>query len=287
VEDVADAMALEYCRLKDNTYIATAYQHTFSNMNAVTDTFKKYNIDVVYSKEIELTNNFQLNYMLALYGDEEWMRGSRVTGFPGAISQASYNFSHGPIIRTFLIECDNVETVLEAKNEIRSIVGAGKGSMHTTDTRSETWRNACICFHNPTLRYMDTCGVGSFHEEKFKGFISETKRIINESNLDDEDICVGGSAPLMAYGRRECRDFDVLHLDPVENINFNEVVSSHNTYLNYYDQPLGQILFNPNKYFYIDGLKFISPSGMLSMKLNRGEDKDYIDAELIKEFVYA
>ena len=283
VEDVSDSMALEYCRLKKNTFIATVYQHAFSNMNAVFETFKKYNIGIVYSKDIRLTNNFPLNYMLAMYGDEEWMRGSKSHGFPGAVSQASHNFSHGTDIKAFLIECDNVNTALEAKIEIRSLIGAGKGSMHTTDTRKETWRNACICFHNPTLKYMNDCPIGSFHESKFKEFITETKRIIDNSNVDIEDICVGGSAPLMAYGKRDCRDFDILHLPPTETINFNDTVSSHNEYVEYYGESLKEIVFNPNKYFYIDGLKFISAAGMVLMKLNRGEQKDYRDAELIKE----
>jgi|15BtaG_2_1085339.scaffolds.fasta_scaffold00910_6 glycosyltransferase involved in cell wall biosynthesis len=281
VEDVADAMALEYCRLKDNTYIATIYQHAFSNMDAVFNTFNKYDIGVVYLKDITLTNNFQMNYMLALYGDEEWMRGSKAHGFPGAISQASFNFSHGPSIKAFLIECDSADNVMEAKKEIRTLIGAGKGSMHTTDSKKETWRNACICFHNPTLKYMNECAVGSFHESKFKEFIAETKRIIEDCDVDIEDICVGGSAPLMAYGKRDCRDFDVLHLPSAETINFNENVSSHNDYLGYYGEPLEEIIFNPKKYFYIDGLKFISASGMAKMKSKRGEEKDYRDVELV------
>ena len=75
---------------------------------------------------------------------------------------ASFNFSHDSNIVAFLIESDSVETVLRAKNEIREIIGHGKSSMHSTDTRKETWRNACICFHNPTLKYMSECPVGSF-----------------------------------------------------------------------------------------------------------------------------
>ena len=279
---VGDSMALEYCRLKKNTYIATLYQQAFGHMDLVKKIFDKHGIGIVYLKEISLADNFQLNYMLALYGDEEWMRGSKTYGFPGAESQASFNFSHGKSIRAILIECDSVDTVLRAKNEIRDVIGAGKGSMHTTDTRKETWRNACICFHNPTLHYMSSCPVGSFHETGFKHFITETKKVIENSNIDIEDVCVGGSAPLAAYGRRDCRDFDVLHLPPAKDIAFNEVVSSHNDYIDYYGEPLEKIIFDPFSHFYIDGLKFISPVGMKKMKLNRGEEKDHRDVKLME-----
>ena len=283
LEEVSDAMALEYTRLKKNTHLATAYQHTLSSMNVVFNTFKKHNIKVVYSKDIELTLSGQLNYLLALYGDEEWMMSGEESGFPGAKSQWTHNFSQGPLVKAILIECDNGEAVHEAKQEIRELVGRGKGAMHTTDTRKETWRNACMCFHNPTLNYLNSCTFGFFHMRKFREFILETKKIIKNSNIDVEDLCVGGSAPLMAYGKRECRDFDVLHLPPVDSINFNDIVSSHNDYIKYYGESIEEIIFNPHKHFYIDGIKFILPEGMIKMKSNRGEQKDHRDVELMKE----
>ena len=60
-------------------------------------------------------------------------------------------------------------------------------------------------------------------------------------------------------------------------------MSSHNDYIKYYGEPIEEIIFNPSKYFYIDGVKFISPEGMIKMKSNRGEEKDYKDIELMKE----
>jgi hypothetical protein len=254
-------------------------------MDAVLNTFAKYNIKVVYSKQITLTYNGQMNYIISLYGDEEWMKGSKHGGFPGAVSQFGFNFSHGPSIKAILIECSCPETVAKAKNEIRDIIGVGKSSIHTTDNYKETWRNACICFHNPTLDYINKCTIGSFHEVKFRRFVKETKKIIDNSNLDIEDICVGGSAPLMAYGKRNCRDFDILHLSPVEKINFNNSVSSHNAYIKHYDDSLKEIIYNPSKYFYIDGMKFISLAGMTKMKMNRGEEKDIRDVRLVMETV--
>ena len=41
LEEISDTMALEYLRLKKDTYLATAYQHTFSNINVVFNVFKK------------------------------------------------------------------------------------------------------------------------------------------------------------------------------------------------------------------------------------------------------
>ena len=282
LENVADSMALEYVRLKKNTQIATAYQHTFSNADVIGSVFKKYGIKIIYSKNITLTHNGQMNYMLALYGDEEWMEGSKNTGFPGAVSQASYNFSEGPCIKAILIEHDDPGIITEAKLEIRYLIGKGKGSMHTTDNRRETWRNACICFHTPTLDYINKCFIGAFHESAFKQFIIETKKLTNHSKVDIENFCVGGSASLMAYGKRDCRDFDILHLPSQNKINFTETVSSHNSYINYYGDTLEELIFNPKKYFYIDGMKFISLECLNKMKSIRGEEKDYRDIKLIE-----
>ena len=84
-------------------------------MNVVFNTFKKHNIKVVYSKDIELTLSGQLNYLLALYGDEEWMMSGEESGFPGAKSQWTHNFSQGPLVKAILIAEMTEEFMQEVK----------------------------------------------------------------------------------------------------------------------------------------------------------------------------
>tara|TARA_R100000426_G_scaffold18102_3_gene16143 strand:- start:5674 stop:8403 length:2730 start_codon:yes stop_codon:yes gene_type:complete len=281
--DIADAMCLEYMRLKKNVFVASLYSHSLPYIDKAYEIFRKHNISVVYHKDISLTKNGMLNYVISSYSEEEWL-GNEANGYPGAIDQARLNFAKGSTVKVLLLECESLEQVDKAKNEIREVVGVGKPSMHATDTYEEAWRNATIVFHNPTLKYMNESKVGCFNRKKIKQFINETKNVIANSDLELEDFCVGGSAPLALYGIRDCRDFDLLHLKS-RNIPFTANVGSHADYIKYYVDSAEEILYNPDKHIYVHGVKFISLSGMVKMKSTREEEKDIKDVEMSKGFL--
>lgn len=280
--EVADSMALEYARLKDSTYMMTIYEHCFGHMDKIQNILSKYNVKAVHTKEIKLTEKGKLNYVLSLYLDEPWI-GNFQNKFPGINGQSSANFAAGSNIIAVLVDVDNHSDLVKAKAEIRKIIGVGNPSVHTTDTKAETWKNATSCFNDETINYMNKADLGAANSIPFMNFIKETKRIINDSDITLEDVCIVGSAPLGAYGKRTCKDFDVLHLGG--NIQFNNAVSSHNQYAKYYADAPNDIIYNPNNHFYIEGLKFITPEGMIKMKLNRDEAKDKIDVVLMQEVI--
>lgn len=279
--EIADSIALEYMRIKKNVFVASLYSHCQPYISNISKILSQNNIDVVYQKDIELSKSGMLNYVISSYSEESWL-GNEQNGYPGAIEQARLNFSKGSKVKVLLLEADTLEQVDKAKNEIREIIGVGKPSVHATDTYEEAWRNATIAFHDPTLDYMNKSKVGFFNKKNLKGFIKETKSIIENSDLELEDFCVGGSAPLALYGIRECRDFDLLHL-PSDSVSFTQNVSSHRAYERYYVDNTEEILYNPQKHIYVHGLKFISMPGMIKMKSTRAEAKDIRDVESVKE----
>jgi hypothetical protein len=258
----------------------TIYEHCFEHMSKVREILSKYGIKFVHTKEIKFNEKGKLNYVLSLYSGEPWI-GNTQNNFPGVKHQASLSFAAGPNIIAALVDVNNHANLVEAKTEIRNLVGVGKPSIHTTDTKEETWRNATSCFNDKTIDYLNQTTLGAANNAQFMNFISETKRIVNNSNISLEDVCVVGSAPLGAYGKRNCKDFDVLHLEG--NIPFNNTVSSHNQYSRYYADLPYDIIYNPDNHFYIEGLKFITPEGMIKMKSKRGEQKDYNDIEMFSD----
>jgi hypothetical protein len=278
--EIADAMALEYIMLKDSTYMVTIYEHCFGHMDKIQKILSKYNVKPVHTKKIKLPEKGQLNYVLSIYSDEPWI-GNVQNNFSGIRDQVSMSFGAGPNIIALLVDVDNHSDLVKAKAEIRNLIGIGNPSIHTTDTKEETWKNATLCFNDNTIDYMNNAVLGAANSIPFMNFIKETERIINDSDITLEDICVVGSAPLGAYGKRDCKDFDVLHLGG--NIPFNNMVSSHNQYARYYVDTPNDIIYNPSNHFYIEGLKFITPEGMIAMKLNRDEAKDKIDVALMRE----
>lgn len=274
---VGDSIALEYASLKPTTYMMTIYEHCYPYLDRIRDILIKYNVGVVFTKEIELNEVGKLNYVMSLYSGEAWIGDSK-NSYPGIRQQANLSFAAGSNILAILVDVGDHSRLIQAKKEIRNLVGVGKPSVHTTDTLEETWRNATTCFDDETIEYLNKTALGSAYNNRFLTYLSETKRIINNSDISLEDFCVVGSAPLAAYGKRPCKDFDLLHLPG--KIGFNEVVSSHNVYAHYYGKEKLEIIYNPRNYFYIEGIKFITPSGVLQMKSNRGEQKDLNDIKM-------
>ncbi len=182
-----------------------------------------------------------------------------------------------------LLECDSLTKVNKAKNEIRELLGTGKSSIHVTDTYDEAWRNATLCFHDKSLEFINEAEVGAFDDLKIRNLSKKTRKIVEDSDLEIEDVCVGGSAPLALYGLRMCRDFDIVHRESKLGLKFDNDVSSHNPYLKFYADTPGRMIFDPEKHIYVHGIKFISLEGMAQMKRKRGEEKDIQDCILIKE----
>ena len=277
----ADLMALEYARLKKNIYMASIYEHSFQQFPRICEIFSKYGVSVVYYKDFSLTQNGKLNYIINSYSNEEWI-GTVKNNYPGAHQQASLTFAGGSKVKGVLLQSCSQTNVKKAKKEIREFIGIGKPSMHITDSYEEAWINASLCFHDKSLKFINQAQVGSFNHFNLKNLSQITKRLVETSDLDIEDIIVGGSAPLSLHGLRQCRDFDILHLKSKSGLNFNEDVSSHNSYLNFYPDTLARMIFDPEEYIYAHGIKFINIETMTKMKSNRGENKDKQDIQMVK-----
>lgn len=278
--DVADEMALEYIKNKKTTYMMTLYQHCFGKLDEIMKILAKYKVKVVYHKDLILTDNGKLNYILSLYSGEPWI-GNLSNGFPGVREQARLSYAAGSKIMAVLVDSEDINNLVAAKKEIRDMIGVGKPSVHTTDTFEETWINATVCFNDQSVKFINSSPFACTKNNKFQSLLRETRSILNNSMVDVDDICVVGSAPLTAYGIRECRDFDILHMS--DDVGFSENVSSHNQYERLYPVNKEQIIFNPNNHFYIEGVKFITLENMVEMKSNRGEAKDHRDISSVKE----
>lgn len=281
---IADAIALEYVNLKDDIFVASLYEHTQLFQNQINDILIKNNIHVVYSKQISLSETGKLNYVISAYSGEAWIRGGS-NGYPGAQEQAKLNFSKGNKVNVLILECSDIKNIISAKEQIRELVGVGKPSIHITDTKQEAWNNATIALHAPTLEFINSSCVGSFNDMKIRKLVEETRQIIERSNLELEDVCVVGSAPLALYGGRDCRDFDLLHLQTDTHLACTDRVASHMDYARYYQDAPHRIIYDPDKHIYAHGMKFLSIRGMIGMKLARGEEKDFRDIAEAKKFI--
>lgn len=273
-----DEMALEYCRNKKNLFTVTLFpSHDISMGRLVGEIRKDYNI--IYSKEITLSKLGKNNYIHNLYYGEPWI-GSKDRGYPGVLEKSSYCFSKGDTIKVLLIEENDIENILSLKGCLRHICGVGKHSVHINDTQEETWRIASSVFNENSIHMLNNRVCN--RTPKFDLFLGQYHKFL-EKRKDWGDYCVDSSAVLSAYGVRDCRDLDFLHLDGVPS--FTEEIECHNDWAHHYAVPKNDIIYDPRHHFYLYGVKFASLNVVLDMKHQRAETKDLEDIHKTEKLI--
>ncbi|MHA1941903.1 MAG: glycosyltransferase family 2 protein, partial [Candidatus Hodarchaeales archaeon] len=208
-----DEMALEFCRRKDNLYTITLFpSHDVSYTSLVSNIRQGQNI--IYSKKIKLNKLGQRKYVHNLYYNEAWI-GRKKDGYPGVIEKTNYCFQNGDEIQVLLVEENDISNLLNLKDTIRSICGVGKHSVHINDTQEETWRIASSVFNKNSVSFLNNSK--NTETPNFDTYFSQYKNII-KNRSDKHDFCIDASAVLSAYGLRDCRDLDFLHLKDIGDL---------------------------------------------------------------------
>lgn len=286
VEDVMDFGALEYVKLNPNAYIV--------NLHAVTDTDQddkvleilgRYGF-VYYSKSVSMTYTGYVNLKKISYGsfweqDNQWI-GGPYNQYAGAQDHARESRGKGKNpLRVFVFVCDSVEKVVKAKAEIRALYNIGNFSVHINDTHEEAIWLAEAYFNANTLFFINHRPFNQL-DEVFENNIQYLKDACQRCCVNIEDVCGAGSTPLNAFFVRHSDDLDYLSLD--ERLHEeDEIISPHDSQLQYYPVSKEEIITNPQYHFYYEGMKFISLQVLYDFKKKRGEyPKDYNDCKTIK-----
>ena len=274
-EIYSDEMALEFCRNKGNLYTISLFpSHTYPQADLVSIIEKLHGI--IYNKEVELTTAGKLNYVHNLYHNEAWI-GRKQNGYPGVQEKAKLCFSLGNKVNVFLIEEGDPSKMVLLKDKLRDLCGVGKHSVHINDTQEETWRIASSVFNQNSIHLLNN--RKNSNTPVFDGYFQRFQEI-TQARQDKEDFCVDSSAVLSAYGLRDCRDMDFLHLRDISPL--EHMIDCHNPEAHHYRIDKNEIIYNPKLHFYLHGVKFASLETVKEMKEFRDEEKDRIDVGLIK-----
>ena len=281
-EEVLDAMATEYCRLKDKTRIVTLFPTATSDGEKsmeVRDILCKYGM-LIHEKGIggHLGTNFAHNLMIQTYEGEDWI-GDPSNSYAGAMQKAQlcYRDIDAPTV-CFAVEFDDDESSRKAKEEIRELFGVGNHSVHINDTYEETMKLARLFFNKNSLIFTFYGSIQDY--SNFHAMLNEYREGIGTGN---EDFCVTASSVLSLFGIREGRDLDFLHNSKVDGDFENPLLSSHNKELDDYTTNLDNILYNPLNHFWWNNIKFAAPNVIIEMKEKRGEEKDVRDVSMLRE----
>lgn len=209
----------------------------------------------------------------------------------------------------------NLYITTKCKREIRKAVGI-EYAMHINDFHFESIEVGNIVFNENSIDFIKNSKCHGSNFNNFKRFMNDLK--YKYKNFLDS-IVIYNSAVLSAYGLRDCSDIDFLH-DPrvVVPRNLDSNLSNQNMYfkrgyviiedymgkhfiledspqayndLNLDDAKcfrvkisIDDLLFNPEYYFYYDGIKYATIKFMHYFKNKRGRPKDIKDVRLMEEF---
>lgn len=281
-EKYLDAMAIQYCELKPNTFLMLL----FPSIREPEDKFERIiekHAKIVYKKQTFLTESGGFNLILTAYENDTFVREGKTENYKTAKMKAAQCFPPGigslNPLKIYLLESRDLAAIKACKKEIRATVRIGHSSVHATDNHSESIILARTLFNKNSL---DNLNRGKMaHTPRFDAYLEKYKQWLKADKQREEWCCVDSSAVLAAYGLRDCQDLDFLHHGNEQLTTDIEGVDDHNAFAIHHALPVDEILFDPDNHFFYRGVKFCALPIIREMKHRRGEAKDFADIALI------
>ncbi|MCI5051982.1 MAG: glycosyltransferase family 25 protein [Simkaniaceae bacterium] len=229
-EKYLDHIAFEYAKLNKNTFVVSVYPLGRDHYDEIEQILKK-NGQIIHSKDVRLSQSGALEFIRLVYTGE-WWTGCHLD---------NYKHSRGKVlvtlpeelrkkypVRIYLFECDNLELATETKRQVRERLGKGDHVIHVNDTHEQTVHIASTLFNQNSLDFINHRKLNHF--PNFEKLLKDIPR--------REDICIGHSGVLSAYGEKESESLKLI------------TPSTH-------PQIADDILYNPENHFYYNGVKFL------------------------------
>ena len=273
-----DSIALEYCKIKPNTFIATIFPSAEGDIEEAERIIAD-KADIFYKKSLKLNPNGALNLMRQMYNGEPW-GGTLDNGYAGLKEKARLCFQKDGDVNVYVITVVDPKDTAVIKEEVRKVFDIGNHSIHINDTWEETFRLSRGVFNNNSINMMNVMKSNYYPEfEQLSLFVYLS---LLKNDLDPDNYCITASSVLSRLGLREGEDLDYLHRGPT--LEGHPSIDSHNEYSKgRYTKTIDDIIYNPENHFYFNGLKYASVEVIKDLKEKRGEEKDKKDLELLNE----
>ncbi len=284
-------MANEYARICGGCFMACIWPVADNEKIAEVTKLIKDVGEIVYEQDVYLTYQGMCNFMAQIYGHQAWT-GSIDSHFEGVKAKVNCCYNKKNPVHTYLFEANNLDVVLELKNRIRGLFDLGNHSVHISDDDSETRMMTALLYNPNSVNFLNYAEPFK-HSMVFKK-MKAIKEKIQEDGYETDRFIIDSSSVMEVCGLRAARDVDYLtdyrkdearEKEKSNNIINLEDVDNHESQLPYYKVGITELLYNPENYFFFNGMKFVSVDRLIEMKSNRGEQKDQIDVKLLKSFV--
>ncbi|MDC5850457.1 hypothetical protein OPW32_14720 [Vibrio europaeus] len=277
--EIIDEAAIEYCAQKSGMLLAFIFPTVSSEAFAI-ECLSEVG-EIVHRKDIVMTPEEGAVLLRQAYLGHSWAELSG--GSSGFLSKVHSCFPFSGKVRAILLDNCDPKEIRFVKEKIRQHYGVGNHSIHITDGDDEALRMSRVMFNSNSLSMLKFSNLflPSFHEK-----LTRYRDWLETYGIDQNTVCIDGSALLSLIGTRDCKDIDFIYHGDVSVLpHCPEKIECHNESSHWFSRPINEIIGDPRLHFWYMGLKFCSPETLLDFKENRREDKDFADITALKQCV--
>ncbi len=265
-------MAIYYSHLKQNCYMACMWPVAGTKLSDKVEAILRSIGKIVYAQDVYLTYQGLQNFMIQIYGHQKWV-GSIDDRFEGIKGKARACYQKRNAVKTYLFEAASLDDVVNAKSKIRELFNIENHSIHISDNRFETEKMSELLYNKNSIEFLNF--ANPYQNGELYKKLMKLKSTIKTRGLDMSRFIADIQTVLEMYGLcsmenvRFISDYkqkEILAKDIDGDINEKELVSNENVVYN--------MLYNPEKYFCFESMKFISIHCMKRIGLAKNIVKD-------------
>ena len=260
----------EYCKLKKDVFVFCVWPRT-EQKEEIEKQIRE-NVNVLYTKDLDLTYNGYRNFMIQIYGKYDWVVNVQ-DKFKVLYIQIDGCYKKNRKAKIYVVEGMNSEQIKELKAQVRDKPNGGKLIAHSSDCKEETIEMAELLLNKNTLDFLNIA-----NPDKFEGLykaIQIYKEQIKKFNLNKDEFVIDADSVLAVYGLKEQKKLTFLTYNKEYKNIENEYISCNNKNSHLYNENIQEIINNPKFYFYFWNVKFVSLELVRRYKKNNG-DKEYM-----------
>ena len=271
-----DYIIQTYMRLTKRCHFLYVFPRGIDKLSKVEKVIGEH-ADIVYHKDILLTDSGKKRVVQLAYDHNEWWKSSLTGRF------VEDRFPESGALRIYVVETKGDTDCVALKDEVRGLFSTEQPCViHSSDTVEDALHYAqhllnqnWIFFANHTKTSVST----SLAEK-----LAVYKERLEKGEKQDA-YCIDSGAVMALHGLREADDIDYVCADFYDDVPQDAYTSNHNEEykrlgLNFYEY-----IENPVHHFYFQGMKFMSLDTVAQFKFRRCSKKDIQDFKLISDFL--
>jgi hypothetical protein len=261
----SDAMAYEYTKLKEHISLVILSPKAFVKRNEIKKIIER-DGNIYYEKEIRLTNNGFKNLFAQI----------------NEIREVNESYSTTNSIGVLFIESESYSNLSKIKNRIQNNFKYSDHFFYFPKSQEEAMKLSQTLLNENSIFFLNNVSPNKL--KKFMSKLNKFNNFLKKLCVDKENFCVVSGAIMEAYGLRESSRIDFIHYgyDSLILAEDDKHFQDRTKDMSYYKKSYDDIIFNPENFFYFNGIKFASLQNVKEMKKVRSLPNDKVDVRLIK-----